>query len=94
MSENRRPAAGRLFYTFGTILLMAVITVCVMNFIQDSRLLNKPAVAASVNESANVPSAGSKTPANGKTPAKAKTTANAETPDGKDSGTKEIQKSN
>lgn len=63
MSENKKPAKGRLYYTFGTILLMAVITVCAMNFIQDSRLLNKPAVAASTNVTANIPAASGKTPA-------------------------------
>ena len=61
MSKNRKSAAGRLYYTFGTIFLMAVITVCAMNFIKDSRLVNKPAVAAAkVNETGAAANAGSK----------------------------------
>lgn len=65
MSKNRKSATGRLYYTFGTILLMAVITVCIMNFFQDSRLMNKPAVAASANGTANVPTASAKAPDSG-----------------------------
>lgn len=51
MSKNKS-VAGILFYTFGTIFLMAVITVCAINFKRDSRFLQKPATTASadVNE--------------------------------------------
>lgn len=62
MRKDRKPTAGRLYYTFGTILLMAVITVCTMNFIQDSRIMNKPVVAAAkVNEAGVAANTGSKT---------------------------------
>ncbi len=47
MSKNRKSVAGRLYYTFGTVFLMAVITVCAINFSQDSRIVNRPAVTAS-----------------------------------------------
>lgn len=80
MSKNRKSAASRLYYTFGTIFLMAVITVCTMNFIKDSRIMNKPTVAAAkVNETGAAANTGSKTAANGKTV------------DGKDGGTKKTE---
>jgi hypothetical protein len=44
---GRKSVAGRLFYTFGTIFMMAVITVCAMNFSKDARIMNRPAVTAS-----------------------------------------------
>lgn len=79
MSKNRKSAAGRLYYTFGTIFLMAVITVCTMNFIKDSRIMNKPVVAAAakVNEAGVAANTDSKT--------------NEGKDDGKDGGTKESE---
>lgn len=47
MSKQGKSAAGRLFYTFGTIFLIAVITVCAMNFSKDSRITNRHVVTAS-----------------------------------------------
>ncbi len=55
MSKNRKSIAGRLYYTFGTVFLMAVITVCAMNFSQDSRIMNRPAVTASAEQTSAKP---------------------------------------
>lgn len=51
MSKQHKSAAGRLFYTFGTIFLLAVIMVCVLNFRQDSRLFQNRAEAAAAQGS-------------------------------------------
>ena len=37
--SKRKSVAGRLFYTFGTIFAVAVLVVCVMNFVRDARVL-------------------------------------------------------
>lgn len=55
MSENKKSVAGRLYYTFGTVFLMAVITVCAMNFLQDSRIMSRAAATASAEPTAAKP---------------------------------------
>lgn len=52
---GRKLVAGRLFYTFGTIFMMAVITFCAMNFSKDSRIMNRPAVTASTESTSAKP---------------------------------------
>jgi len=39
MKKKGNSAAGRLFYTFGTIFLFALIAVCSLNFARDSRVI-------------------------------------------------------
>lgn len=51
MSKQGKSAAGILFYTFATVLLLAVIIVCVLNFRQDSRLFQNRAEASVVKSS-------------------------------------------
>lgn len=61
MSKQKKSAAGRLFYTFGTIFLFAVIIVCVLNFRQDSRLFQNRAEAAAAQTSSRVGEVGTST---------------------------------
>jgi hypothetical protein len=46
MKETKKSAAGRLFYTFGTILLMALVTVCATNFTKNGRAFEMPLLSA------------------------------------------------
>jgi hypothetical protein len=46
MKGTKKSAAGRLFYTFGTILLMALVTVCATNFTKDGRAFEMPLLSA------------------------------------------------
>ncbi len=46
--RKKESAAGRLFYTFGTILLISVLIICTINFIKDSRALVKSETQATV----------------------------------------------
>lgn len=84
MSKNKS-VAGILFYTFGTIFLMAVITVCAINFKRDSRFLQKPATTASadVNEGKGGPEKAQ--PEAGKAVAGAKTNSDAKSSNDKTS---------
>ncbi len=56
MKETGKSAAGRLFYTFGTVLLMAVITVCSMNFAKNGRAFEMPLLSAVTGTAANAAS--------------------------------------
>lgn len=61
-SSSVPSTAGRLFYTFGTVFLLAIITVCAMNAATDGRAFQKPAVAASTDITENkAAAAGQKT---------------------------------
>lgn len=46
MKEIKGSVAGRLFYTFGTVLLMAVVTICIMNYTKDGRVFQMPLLSA------------------------------------------------
>ncbi|NLV36180.1 MAG: hypothetical protein GXY17_05855 [Clostridiaceae bacterium] len=58
MSKQGKSAAGRLFYTFGTIFLLTVIMVCVLNFIQDSRFVQNRAETAAAQSSSQTEAVG------------------------------------
>jgi len=45
--KKKLSAASMIFYTFGTILLMTVITICTVNFLRDGRAFVKTAAVVS-----------------------------------------------
>jgi len=55
-SKNKKPVVERLFYTFGSIFLAAMVVVCGINFKKDARAVQSaflpPASAASANQGA------------------------------------------
>jgi hypothetical protein len=36
--KKKNSVAGMLFYTFGTILLLTMLAICIMNFSRDGKL--------------------------------------------------------
>ena len=46
MKKKKKSASGRLFYTFGSLFLIAVIAVCTMNFVKDGRAFQVPLLSA------------------------------------------------
>jgi hypothetical protein len=46
MKERKASALSRLFYTFGTVLLMAVVAVCTVNYAKDGRAFQIPTLSA------------------------------------------------
>ena len=46
MKGTKKSAAGRLFYTFGTILLLTVITICSINFSRNGRVFEMSLLSA------------------------------------------------
>jgi len=79
MSKYGKSAAGRLYYTFGTVFLMAVITVCAINFSKDSRIMNRPAVAASAESTSSKPDISAETKQTGTKQAETNKTKNRQT---------------
>lgn len=53
MSRKKKSVAGRLFYTFGSIFLAAVVTVCTMNFMKDGRVFQAHLLSSATEASAN-----------------------------------------
>jgi hypothetical protein len=78
MSKNGKSAC-RLYYTFGTVFLMAVITVCAMNFSKDSRIMNRPAVTASTESASARPDVSADTGQTETKQSEAKKTKNKQT---------------
>lgn len=58
MKEKKMTAVSRLFYTFGTVLIMALVTVCVMNYSKDGRVFQMPLLSAVSGTQATQSSAG------------------------------------
>lgn len=44
---------GRFFYSFGTVFLFAVVTICAINFTRDGRVFQKPSVTVSADSTAD-----------------------------------------
>jgi hypothetical protein len=53
MKGTKKSAAGRLFYTFGTILLLTIITVCAVNFAKNGRAFEIPLLSTVTGTAAN-----------------------------------------
>lgn len=56
MKGKKKSAAGRLFYTFGTILLLTVIAICAINFAKNGRAFERPLLSAVTGTAADTTS--------------------------------------
>jgi len=57
-SKNKKPVVERLFYTFGSIFLAAMVVVCGINFKKDGRALQSAFLPADAAASAGQATAG------------------------------------
>ncbi len=53
MSKASNSSASRFFYSFGTVFLFAVLTICIINFTRDGRIFDNTAAAAVKTETAS-----------------------------------------
>lgn len=59
VNKKKKSSAGeQIFYTFGTILLMIVVSICTLNFLRDGRAFVKSEVQASASANGAAPSDG------------------------------------
>gem|GEM_PF-2611030 len=57
MSKVNNASASRFFYSFGTVFLFAVLTICIINFTRDGRIFEKTAAAVKTETSSSSASA-------------------------------------
>ena len=56
MEKANNSSAGRFFYSFGTVFLLAVLTICIINFSRDSRAFQKTVAAVTAETNSGSPS--------------------------------------
>ena len=57
MNKADKSSASRFFYSFGTVFLFAVLTICIINFSRDGRIFQKTAPAVKTETTSGSPSA-------------------------------------
>ncbi|HEX2947258.1 MAG TPA: hypothetical protein VHT96_15040 [Clostridia bacterium] len=57
MAKAKNSSAGRFFYSFGTVILFAVLTICIINFTRDGRIFQKATPTVSTKTASNSVSA-------------------------------------
>ncbi len=56
MNKADKSSASRFFYSFGTVFLFAVLTICIINFTRDGRIFEKATPVVKTETTSSSPS--------------------------------------
>jgi len=93
MKKKKASLGGWLFYTFGTVLLLSLTAICIINFSRDGRVFQKPVLTAAKSLDGNTSKDNNKTDQDNEKTIKYTRSNGSKTASGeKKAGTKSVQK--